>query len=354
MQNVIAKINLKAVVDNANAFRRRTNRKLCAVVKADGYGHGAENIAFALANVADFFAVATHTEGKNIQTAACGKEILVLTPPISRNEAKALIVANLSVSVGSVREAMLVCRAANACKKRACVHLKINTGMNRYGVFGEETEECCRLLSRNALISVNGIYSHLYGEKRETAEKQRALFEEESEKCKSFFPCATRHLSATYGTTLGENYYYDAVRIGLGLYGYLPQGTPTTIKKELSLRKSMRVYASVRRSQEYLFGGAGYGELQEDKVSLLKENGLSVIRAGYADGFFRAKERNIFGKRQINDLCMDCCVLAKKSPIGGYLPVMTNAEQIAKRAQTSAYEILCACTKRAERMYVHE
>ena len=65
---------MKAVEDNARAFKRLTNTKLCAVVKADAYGHGAEAVTSALSAVADTFAVALIDEAVSIRTAACGKE----------------------------------------------------------------------------------------------------------------------------------------------------------------------------------------------------------------------------------------------------------------------------------------
>ena len=86
MQKVRAEINLQHIRHNAEAFSRLTKTKLCAVVKANAYGHGAEAVTAALCGIADSFVVALIEEGLAIRVAACGKDILVLTPPTAEDE----------------------------------------------------------------------------------------------------------------------------------------------------------------------------------------------------------------------------------------------------------------------------
>ncbi len=353
MQNLLAKINLKNIRKNALAFKRRTGGKLCAVVKADAYGHGAEETVFALAEIADFFAVATETEGIKVQTAACGKEILTLTPPVCESETERLILSGLSITVASETDAVRLVRTAERLKITPRVHLKLNTGMNRYGMTETELEKTCRFLKGTG-VCVAGIYSHLYGRRPETAKRQRLIFERGAEMCRSEFPNVIRHLAATYGAALGREFYFDAVRIGLGLYGYLPSGVDGSVKETLDLKKAMTVYARVQSRQEYRFGGAGYGELSQREQAALKDTGLSVLRAGYADGFFRKKQKRSVSLLQANDLCMDACLIAGRLERGAYVPVLTDADENAKRAGTTAYEILCGCTRRAELEYEYE
>lgn len=353
MQNLLAKINLKNIRENALAFKRRTNGKLCAVVKADAYGHGAEETVFALSEIADFFAVATETEGVKIQTAACGKEILVLTPPVCEKETEGLLLSGLSITVASETDAVRLVRLAERLKLIPRVHLKLNTGMNRYGMTETELEKTCRFLKGTG-VCVAGIYSHLYGRQPQTAEWQRLAFGRGAEICRSEFPNVTRHLAATYGAALGQDFYFDAVRIGLGLYGYLPSGVNGSVKDELDLKKAMTVYARVQSRREYRFGGAGYGELSDCERSALKGTGVSVLRAGYADGFFREKQKRSVSLLQTNDLCMDACLIAGRLEQGEYVPVLTDADESARRAGTTAYEILCGCTRRAELEYEYE
>ena len=85
MQKIKAEIHLRSIYENATFFVRPP-RKLCAVVKANAYGHGAEEVVNALQGVADCFAVALIEEALAIQTAACGKDILIFTPPLTGEE----------------------------------------------------------------------------------------------------------------------------------------------------------------------------------------------------------------------------------------------------------------------------
>lgn len=350
MQNTIVKVNLKNVVQNARAFQLLTGKKICAVLKADAYGHGAEHVAFALAEKVDFFAVATETEGLKIKTAVCGKEILVLTPPACERETESLILSGLSLSVGCLEDAKGIVKAQEKLGVPVFVHLKLNTGMNRYGMTKTEEKAVCELFKAQGQVCVQGVYSHLYGNKTRTLEKQRLAFEEGASVCLRYFPNAIRHLSATLGATLSKEFHFDAVRIGIGLYGYLPKRA----KGKVPLKKAMKVYARVQRSREYSFGGAGYGELKKSVQNRLRKSGVSVLRVGYADGFFRRKKLKSVNRLQVNDLCMDACLVAKNWQKGGYVAVMDDAEKTAKRTGTSAYEILCASGRRAEFIYEYE
>ena len=354
MQNVIAKINLKTIVENAKIFQRRTGGKVCAVVKADAYGHGAERVAFALADTVDFFAVATETEGLKIKTATCGKEILVLTPPACEQETESLVRSGLSVSIGSLQDARSVVNCVKKTGERAFVHLKLNTGMNRYGIEEKDLDTVCRFLKGRGQVCVQGVYSHLYGGKKSTLEKQRIAFERGAGLCRTYFPNVLRHLSATLGATLSEEFYFDAVRIGLGLYGYLPNGVPACVKRELPLQKAMTVYARAQSERAYISGGAGYGEVKKRVERKLRKKGVSILRVGYADGFLRDGKKKSVSELQANDLCMDACPVVGRREKGEYFAVVTDAEQTAKRTGTTAYEVLCACTKRAEFEYEYE
>ncbi|MBQ7879303.1 MAG: alanine racemase [Clostridia bacterium] len=353
MQRTVAKINLKAVEENARAFKSRT-KKLCAVVKADAYGHGAAEAALALSGVADMFAVAIVEEAIELETAACGKEILILTPPTDDAEAAAIVEKGFSACVPDFQTAERLVNVAKRKKKIARVHLKINTGMNRYGGDRYALNEICKRFSSERYASVNGVFSHLYTEDLETCERQRKAFLAACNVVKTYYPNALRHLSATYGATLGERYAFDAIRVGLGLYGYLPNGLNA---ETFGLKKAMRVYAKVSAISEYKGGGAGYGVLTATTEKALQGKRLATLRFGYADGFLRKRENGTVGAEYaVNNLCMDAClrVNAEQLKRGDLVPVMTDASATAKATGTIPYEVLCAATRRAEMVYVYE
>ena len=254
MQKVRARICLKNIRRNAEILKG--GGKLCAVVKANAYGHGAEEIVFALGGVADCYAVALIEEGLAIRGAACGKEILVFTPPMDEEQVFMLAASGLVCTVDGRQTANLLMKVCQKYHLRARAHLKVNTGMNRYGMELGEVDGICRMLG-GGLVEVTGIYSHLYS--KGSAAAQQRLFLQAERICKSHYPKACAHLSATLGAVLGREYAFDMRRIGLGLYGYLPDGCPLTAE-ELGLKKAMKLYAQTTGKREYRFGGIGYGE----------------------------------------------------------------------------------------------
>jgi alanine racemase len=98
--------------------------------------------------------------------------------------------------------------------------------------------------------------------------------------CRRYFSKATAHLSATYGATLSKAFAFDMVRIGLGLYGYFPDGANVETQFP-PLRRAMNAYAEIVCRRKYSFGGVGYGEMTERKKSAGEK--FSVLRVGYAD-----------------------------------------------------------------------
>ena len=342
MQKVIARVNLKAITENAKHFKTSTGAKLCAVVKANAYGHGAVSVVNALSGIADFFAVCLIEEGIEISNVSCGKEILVLTPPVTVEECEAILQNDFTATVGDWKTANLLLTTAKRLKRVAKVHLKVNTGMNRYGMNSSMLGKVCKLFSKTEHIAVNGLYSHLYSTNERISNSQRRLFLQMQRIAKGYFENIICHLSATYGASLGKEFTFDAVRIGLGLYGYTPLGDDSC------LQKAMTVYARCELTRKYSFGGAGYGCLD----GLEKGDRLSVYRFGYADGVLRKRENGLFGcSGSVNDCCMDASIRKGAKGRGRYEIILLDAKQTANEIGTIPYEVLCAITKRAQFVY---
>ena len=333
-----------------------TGAPLCAVVKANAYGHGGEEVVNALSGVADAFAVALIDEGVQIRAAACGKEILVLTPPITLEEVLRGGWNGLSLTVADLTTAKLIDGVARTRALPLNVHLKVNTGMNRYGMERSALGKACKLLKANPFVKVVGVYSHLYTTSLQTSERQRVIFESAAAICRRYFPSVRAHLSATYGALLGKKFAFDGVRIGLGLYGYAPDGVADEERNGKvqipTLEKGMTVFATAAISRKYGYGGAGYGELSfGEKIPQM----LTVCRYGYADGFLRRRDNGLLGgETQANTLCMDACIKTERLPRGKRIPIMADAAVVAKATDTISYEVLCAATRRAEMVYDNE
>ena len=219
--------------------------------------------------------------------------------------------------------------------------------MNRYGMNAQTLGKTCALLRACPWIKVEGLYSHFYGNTLTKLENQQNRFASLRKVALRYYPILKCHISATYGALFGGRFAWDMVRIGLGLYGYIPQGvqdvSPRVIK-DLGLQPAMRVYAEVSATRTYQSGGVGYGEpVKNPKIG----EPLHVLRAGYADGFLRGDIQGF------NRYCMDACIVSGKARVGALELVMDDADALAQRTGTISYEVLCAMNRRAERIYAY-
>lgn len=322
MQKTLSVINLSAISHNAHFVRSLIkNRFFWAVVKADAYGHGAEQVARELESIADGFCVAIADEGAALRASGISKPVLVLAPPRDTADADKIKFYGLIPSVTDELSAKLI--AGTPCQ------VAINTGMNRYGSFGEELSALLSILPKG---SIAGAYSHLYAAEDDLhSKRQLDFFLSESAKIKAHSPDAFLHIAASGGILRGGDYLLDGVRCGLMLYGYAPNGF-----KCKNLIPALKVYAPLMQSTRCVGEGVGYNIAQE------RYDRLYTYRLGYADGFLRGVP---LGEKT---LCMDAFISKQRQDL---LPVMENADIYANRAGTISYETLCSVTERSQRIY---
>ena len=352
MQKVKAEIHLNSIKRNAKSFLEKTGTKLCAVVKANAYGHGAEEVVNALSGIASCFAVALIEEAIAIRTAALDTDILVFTPPITEEEVFTLAANGFVATVPDLWTARLVHGVCEKYRMRLRVHLKTNTGMNRYGMNAQTLGKVCRFLQDSIWVQVEGLYSHLYTNDFCVATEQRQRFLQMRRICIGYYPNAIFHLSATYGSLLGVDFAFDMVRIGIGLYGYLPSLTEKSgVTEPPELYKAMTVHTVTVATRKPSYGGLGYGESYTN-LALRSLGEISLCRAGYADGFLRKGQNGTVDSKDIlGNLCMDVCIRHNKKRRGQNVALLIDAEETAKATGTISYEVLCAATRRAEFVY---
>ncbi|MBR7186863.1 MAG: alanine racemase [Clostridia bacterium] len=327
MQSLLAVIDLNRIRQNAGILSRIAARPLIAVVKDDAYGHGAERVALALEGEVAAFAVATVEEGAALRTAGIQKEILVLTPPLSQEEALRISAYRLTATLSGTRSLKFA-----KGQKGFKAHIAVNTGMNRYGVRLDRVKSLCRG-ALSAGIEITGVYSHFYDPAEVSARgEQIRRFLAASVVVQKYFPSALRHLSATGGVLAGT--YFDAVRVGISLYGYLPEGF-----SNIGVKPALKIYATVVETRTALGSGVGYQRAEKNYKK------LHTLRLGYGDGFFRESGPCI-GK-----LCMDACIAEGAARPGTRKLVLADAAAYAKQHGTTAYEVLVNVTKRAVREY---
>ena len=337
MQSTLAVISLQRIIKNATLIKARAKRPLFAVVKDDAYGHGAERVSLALEPHVHGFCVATVSEGASLRTAGVSKEILVLTPCLCEEELLSCAAYALTPVISSFASFRLARGAAEKYGFSLRFHLKVNTGMNRYGVPPDCVKELCRK-ARHAGAEIEGVFSHLYAPEDEAARnRQTKLFIKATEEVREYYPKAVRHLAASGGILAGEEYFFDAVRSGIALYGYLPSGFEGAIR----VKPAMKIYATVAQSLRFLGGGICYHRAERDY------NNLSTLRLGYGDGFWR---EGCIGNE--NKLCMDAFVRSGKSNFGSRKLILKDAAEYARAHNTIVYEALLNIGRRAEKVYV--
>ncbi len=329
----LAVIDLNRLKKNALLIKSRLNGgvKFCAVVKADGYGHGASEVANAIYDIADCFAVALVEEGVSLRQSGVDKDILVLIPAFNSDLERA-VRYNLTLTVG--RKADLV-QLAKECERQGKVvkaHVKVDTGMHRQGISGVgELIEVFNYAKRKG-ITIEGVYSHFACPEQEKS-RNRAYnkFLLALSVAKSYNNKIISHISASGGFIKGV--YCDMVRIGILLYGYKP------FKSDIAVKPIMKLYAPALKTRTLKVGDSA---LYGDKRAKKKQD-VTLIRYGYADGLDRVKTHG-----QFNNRCMD--ITAVKGRYRRY-PVLVDADELAKKYRTVSYEILTKACIRAERFY---
>lgn len=337
MLNPYMLINLKNITENFFTLKRAAESKMfCCVVKADAYRHGAAEVANALEPFCDMFAVATVDEAASLRLGGIRKDILLLSPVYNEAEASRALSYKVIFTVSNYSCLGAVNGAAKAANTLVKAHIKLNTGMNRYGFSPSDVIDGRLLRAINgAALFAEGVYSHFYNTADiASVKRQYALFVDLALRVEEGLNRPLiKHIAATGGIAAGGTACsLDMARCGLGLYGYSP------VKSDLPLKPAMRCFAPMAEKRKFEFGAAGYGkEYMGDKKD------MATVRFGYADGLAFS-----------DNLCMDSFVSADCSETNGYVKVLSNADEEAARYGVSVYRILCSFSGRVERKYVYE
>lgn len=352
-----AEVDLGAVRHNVGTLKRRApNSRLMAVVKADAYGHGAVRVARACLEAgADSLAVASVEEGAELRRAGLETPILVFTdllpdrlPPAAEHR--------LAVTAHSIPSAK---RIASSPGLEA--HLKVNTGMNRWGLEPSEVGEARKILGRQ----LAGVYTHLSSADSDGVATGRQISCFESVLAAQPFGSVLVHAANSAATLWHPNSHYDCVRPGVALYGLHPAGDGGDPAAE-DLRPAMSLKSYVASARRLAPGdGVSYGLTYTAGASMF----AATVPVGYAEGYRRTlsgrSEALIRGRRcpLLGRVTMDACVFGVGGEVGVGDEVVLlgaqggeriGAEELGLRAGTINYEITTGINpRRVERSYEH-
>jgi alanine racemase len=366
-----AEVDLSAIRHNARALADwAAPARLCAVVKAGGYGHGAVEVSrAALQGGASGLAVALVEEGRELRSARIEAPVLILSepPPDAMEE---IVAARLTPSLYT-HDGLLALRKAVAAARPGRpfpVHVKVDTGMHRVGATEDMAVALATEVAADPGLELEGFWTHLAVSEEVDHPYNPVQFERYEAALQRLGGAgvrpALRHAANSGGALWHDRGRYDMVRCGIALYGLLPAAAgPDAPELWPAMSLKARVsYAKRVAAGERLSYGLRY---RVDRESV-----IATVPLGYADGVTRSLAANggqvlIGGRRHpiagtvtMDQFLVDCGPDADVSAgdevvlIGRQGDALIGAWEWATATGTIAYEVVCGVSGRVPRLYV--
>ena len=365
-----AEIDLAALERNLGKIRAALPPRVryVAVVKADAYGHGlAQTVARLMQCGADCFAVANVKEGADVREIGSGWPVLVLGAVLPGEEA-ALVEYDLMATVSTPEEIARLDAAAAVAGRKLAVHLKIDTGMGRIGVWHREAPALARLLAASPHLSWRGVFTHFSCADTDpvfTAHQRQLFLDTLRELPPPPDPVGFLiHADNSAGLeSFAADSPINAVRVGLLQFGLLPY--PDSLLSRLRPDPVLSFHTRVGLVKTLPAGtGIGYGRTHV----LAHESRVAILTAGYGDGLptaasnraqvlIRGQRCRVLGRVSMDSTIVDVTALPDVA-VGDMATLI--GEQDGERigvAEFSAWcdcipwETFCSITQRVPRIY---
>jgi len=365
-----AEIDLAALERNLRLIRAAlpAHMRYVAVVKADAYGHGLPQVAARLMHAgADLFAVANLAEAAALRELTPDWPILLLGPLLP-DEMRFAPDYDVAVTVSDAEEVERLDRAAAAARRHLDVHLKIDTGMGRAGVWHEEAGPVFEAVRCAAYLRLAGVFTHFSSPDEDpafTAEQRRRFLAA----LDAHHPAAGRealfiHADNSAGLeTIERAGPFNAVRVGLLQFGVVPK--PGALLAEVpaepvfSFRTRVGLVKALPAGTRISYGGTH---------TLARPSRVAVLTAGYGDGIPRAASNRgavlvrgrrcpILGRVTMDQTIVDVTDLPdiragdEAVLVGRQLGAEIPLTEFSRHADTIPWETLCSVTKRVPRLY---
>jgi len=361
-----AEVDTEVLRANFDAIKAHVcGAKVMAVVKANGYGHGLFTVARELEKSGvDALGVAYIEEALELRSAGVSTPILVFGG-VLKDQLPLFINNDVDITASSVSKIEQIDAAAKLLGKRARVHLKIDTGLERIGVHYYSSRTLFDAALRASCCDVVGVYSHFADvnpSDLSLAREQLRRFEEaveyyERRALQPFF----RHIANSGGVLMMPESHLDMVRPGLALYGVYPHPEMShrlKLRPVLALKSQVVFFKVVRKD-----AGVSYGHLWKAP----HDTRVITVPIGYGDGYLRSLSNKGFaivrGKRHpvVGAVCMDQMMVNIGSDgeayngdevvlIGSQGDAAITVEELAESIQTTPHEILVALNQRIPRV----
>jgi alanine racemase len=363
-------VNLDNFIGNLKEIKRLIGPRagFMQVVKADAYGHGAIEISnVALKNGAQSLGVANADEGVQLRISGIEASIVILGPS-TESEIEEIIKYQLTPSVSDIDFALKLNKALEKTGRNLSIHIEVDTGMGRGGTMHMEAINLVEKVAALAHISLEGIFSHLASSEIISSynDRQWQLFSDlltDLRELKINIPL--QHMDNSGAILNYPQFNLDLVRAGIMTYGIYPS---PEVESKAKLAPVMSFKTSIVLLKDFPEGyGIGYGSTYTTK----KKTRIATIPVGYGDGYgfilSNQGEALISGKRApvIGRVSMDLCTIdvthIPGCAVGDEVVLLgqqgteyISANEIAFRAKTISYEVLCALGKRAPRVFLQK
>ena len=366
---VCAVVDLAAIKQNVRELKKIVPEgvRFCGVIKAAGYGHGAQRIALAIQDMTDMLAVATAEEAKELREAGISTPILILGY-VHPSYYGILAEQEIRPTIFRMEDAKNFSEAAVKVGRTALCHIAIDTGMNRIGypVTSMSADEIAKIAALPNL-KIEGMFTHFARsdeEDRSHTEKQYAAFRKMKEMLEErgvHVPVC--HCCNSAGILAYPDYAMDMVRAGIVLYGLYPSQEmkqyPVPLRSAITLKSHIVLIKEVAAGAPISYGGT-YVTSETRKIA--------TVPVGYGDGYPRLLSNRgsvlIHGQRApiVGRVCMDQMMVDVTDipdvEEGDRVILMgrdgkdeITAEELADLCGTISYEIICTLGARIPRQY---
>jgi alanine racemase len=364
-----AEIDLAVLERNLRLIRASLPKHMryVAVVKADAYGHGLHQTAARLMHAgADLFAVANLAEAAALREIGPGWPVLLLSPLLPEED-RYVLDYDVAVTISSEEEVVRLDAAARTAGRTLTVHLKIDTGMGRLGVWHEGAPALCQKILAAPNLRLAGVFTHFCSPDDDAAftAEQRRRFLAALKACQGIdLGALFIHADNSAGLeTIEVAGPFNAVRVGLLQFGVLPHSGSL-----LSHVKAEPVFSFRARVGLVKKLPAGTGVSYGRTHTLKRETTVAILTAGYGDGLpraasnrghvlIRAQRCPILGRVTMDQTIVDVTdvpgVVAGDEVvlIGKQQGAQIDLAEFSRWADTIPWETLCSVTKRVPRLY---
>lgn len=372
LSNTVFYINLPRIKQNIITFKEHIGPdvKMLLMIKALAYGADAIAIARYLENenVVDYFGVAYTSEAIELRQSGITSNILVmLTRP---EDAEDIVRLSLTAVVFSSEMARALSDEALLQHKTARVHLKVDTGMGRLGVFPEQVLPLAQTVESHDNLEIEGIMTHFSvaddPSEDSFTEKQIERFQRVIELLQQHdIDPPLKHAAATAGIARHVSSHFSMVRLGLGAYGLYPSDA---VKQAITLQCPVALMTRIAEIKNYPTGTPlSYGK----RFYTSRDTRVAILPIGYHDGLRRSLSNQgyvlVDGNKApiVGTICMDFTLVditdVPQARVGDEVLIFgeknghsIRIETVAEMIGTISYEILCTLSARIQRLYVME